>query len=56
MDLANTRRQGMHHLIAYCLNDASRHQAVIDVSERRQALTLTTVFAIRIRTCIEGQL
>ena len=32
MDLANMRRQGVHHLIAYCLNDACRHQAVIDVS------------------------
>jgi hypothetical protein len=26
------RRQGVHHLIAFCLNDACRHQAVIDVS------------------------
>jgi len=26
------RRQGVHHLIAYCLNDARRHQAFIDVS------------------------
>ena len=26
------RRQGVHHLIAYCLNDACRHQAIIDVS------------------------
>jgi hypothetical protein len=32
MDLANMRRQGVHHLIAYCLNDACRHQAIIDVS------------------------
>jgi hypothetical protein len=32
MDLANMRRQGVHHLIAYCLNNACRHQAVIDVS------------------------
>ena len=32
MDLANMRRQGVHSLIAYCLNDACRHQAVIDVS------------------------
>jgi hypothetical protein len=27
------REQGVHHLIAYCLNDACRHQAVIDVSK-----------------------
>src|SRR5262249_10456537 len=32
MDLANMRRQGVRHLIAYCLNDSCRHQAVIDVS------------------------
>ena len=32
MDLANMRRQGVRSLIAYCLNDACRHQAVIDVS------------------------
>ena len=32
MDLANMRRQGVRSLIAYCLNDACRYQAVIDVS------------------------
>jgi hypothetical protein len=32
MDLANMRRQGVRSLIAYCLNDSCRHQAVIDVS------------------------
>jgi hypothetical protein len=32
MDLANMRRQWVHHLIAYCLNDACRHQAVNDES------------------------
>jgi hypothetical protein len=32
MDLANMRRQGVRNLMAYCLNDACRHQAVIDVS------------------------
>jgi hypothetical protein len=32
MDLANMRRQGVQHLIAFCLNDACRHQALIDVS------------------------
>jgi hypothetical protein len=32
MDLANMRRQGVHSLIACCLNnDACRHQAVIEV-------------------------
>ena len=32
MDLANMRRQGVRTLMAYCLNDSCRHQAVIDVS------------------------
>jgi hypothetical protein len=32
MDLANMRRQGVRNLIAYCLNDSCRHQAIIDVS------------------------
>jgi hypothetical protein len=31
MDLANMRRQGVRTLMAYCLNDACRHQAVIQV-------------------------
>ncbi len=33
MDLANMRAQGVHHLIAFCHNDACRHQAIIDVSK-----------------------
>jgi transposase len=32
MDLANMRRQGVRSLIAYCLNDSCRHQALIDAS------------------------
>ena len=32
MTLGNMREQGVHHLIAYCLNDSCRHQALIDVS------------------------
>ena len=32
MDLANMRAQGVRNLIAYCLTDSCRHQAVIDVS------------------------
>jgi hypothetical protein len=32
MDSANMRRQGVRRHIAYCLNDACRHQAIIDVS------------------------
>ena len=31
MDLANMRRQGVRRLIAFCLNDACRHQALIEV-------------------------
>ena len=30
-DLANMRRQGVRRLIAFCLNDACRHQAIIEV-------------------------
>jgi hypothetical protein len=33
MTLGNMRKQGVRHLIAYCLNDACRHQALIDVSK-----------------------
>jgi hypothetical protein len=40
MDLANMRRQGVCHLIAYCLNDACRHQAIIDVSKYRNDMAL----------------
>jgi hypothetical protein len=32
MDLANMHRQGVHHLVAYSLNDSCRPQAIIDVS------------------------
>jgi hypothetical protein len=32
MTLGNMRRLGVHHLIGFCLNDACRHQALIDVS------------------------
>jgi hypothetical protein len=33
MTLGNMRELGVRHLIGYCLNDACRHQALIDVSE-----------------------
>jgi hypothetical protein len=33
MDLGNMRHLGVHHLIASCLNDACRHQGIIDVSK-----------------------
>jgi hypothetical protein len=32
MTLANMYEQGVHHLIAFCLNDACRNQALMDVS------------------------
>ena len=32
MTLGNMRELGVHHLIAFCLNDACRHMALIDVS------------------------
>jgi transposase len=32
MRLGNMREQGVCHLIAYCHNDACRHQGIIDVS------------------------
>jgi hypothetical protein len=32
MTLGNMRELGVHHLIAFCLNDTCRHQALIDVS------------------------
>jgi transposase len=32
MTLGNMREQEVHHLIAFCLNDACRHQALIEVS------------------------
>ena len=32
MPLGNMRKQGVQNLIAFCLNDACRHQALIDVS------------------------
>jgi hypothetical protein len=31
MDLADMRKQGVRRLIAFCLNDACRHQALIEV-------------------------
>ena len=32
MTLGNMRELGVQHLIASCLNDACRHQALIEVS------------------------
>jgi hypothetical protein len=30
MTLGNMREQGVHHPMAYCLNDACRHRTLID--------------------------
>jgi hypothetical protein len=35
MTLGNMRERDMHHLIAFCHNDACRHQALIDLSSYR---------------------
>jgi hypothetical protein len=32
MTLGHVRKQGVQQLIAFCLNDTCRHQALIDVS------------------------
>jgi hypothetical protein len=33
MTLGNMRKLGVHHLVAFCLRDACRHQGLIDVSK-----------------------
>ena len=33
MTLGNMRHLGVHHLLATCLNEACRHQGLIDVSK-----------------------
>ena len=50
MTLGNMRQLGVHNLVAYCLNDACRHTALIDVS--RVALQPAPV-ALHKRGCIE---
>jgi hypothetical protein len=42
---SNMREQGAHHLIAFCHNDACRHQAIIDGSTAQKAATAATHFA-----------
>ena len=49
MTLANMRELGVHHLIAYCLNDACRHQALIDVSSYPAAETDVPWFKSRVK-------
>jgi len=47
MDLANMRRQGVRSLIAYCLNDACRHQGIIDVPSYPGDMIAVTARATR---------
>src|SRR6476660_9942530 len=47
MDLANMRRQGVRSLIAYCLNDACRHQGIIDVPSYPGDMIAVTTRATR---------
>ena len=47
-ELANMREQGVRNLIGYCLNDACRHSALIDVSDcSERAATDANPVAIR---------
>ena len=48
MTRANMYEQGVHHLIAFCLNDACRHSALIDVAKYR-AETEVPWFRTRIK-------
>ena len=50
MTLGNMRQLGVHNLVAYCLNEACRHTALIDVS--RVALQPAPV-ALHKPGCIE---
>jgi hypothetical protein len=47
MTLANMRGQGVTHLVAFCHNDACRHQALIDVS-KYPGDTLVSWFASKV--------
>jgi hypothetical protein len=40
MTLGNMRELGVQRLIASCLNDACRHTALIDVSDRPDSLEI----------------
>ena len=42
MTLANMYEQGVRHLIAFCHNDAFRHQALIDVSKYPDDVEVTS--------------
>ena len=60
MTLGNMRELGVQHLIAYCLNDACRHTALIDVSSPYCGATIlnpiATAFASPPRERVMAQL
>jgi len=60
MTIGNMRELGVRRLVAYCLNDACRHTALIDVSkhpdnvdvpsfQRRARLNAATVVTVDVR-------
>jgi hypothetical protein len=51
MTLGNMRRQGVHHLIAYCLHDACRHQGLIDVSSYPDDIKLPSQSKVKCGKC-----
>jgi hypothetical protein len=46
MTLGDMRELGVHHLIAFCLHDACRHQALIDVSDWPRMGLLHLIFPL----------
>ena len=49
MTLGNMRELGVHHLVAYCLNDACRHTALIDVSSYPAETEVPLIMELRFR-------
>ena len=48
MTLGNMRRQGVHHLIAYCPNDTCRHHTAISVDHYADAIEVPS-FGLRMK-------
>jgi hypothetical protein len=55
MTLGDMRRQGVRHLIAFCHNDACRHQAIIDVSSYPDDIEVPRSSGARPRCCESGK-
>jgi hypothetical protein len=51
MTLGNMRRLGVQRLVASCLNDACRHQGLIDVSKYPDDTLTPAAFEERRGTC-----